>query len=105
MRQLGELRDNAKETFRKHGVEVIAVFREEKEGKQGLEKIRKRAGDGFTLALDLNAKKTSRYSPGRMKFDSYIIGKDGRIIGIIDGSLRVRAQSDQIAKILEKANQ
>lgn len=102
MSQLVELRNNSKKDFEKHNVEVIAIFREEKEGQTGLKKIQKRAKTEFTLALDLDKKKTGRYSPKRRTFDNYVIDKSGKIIAIIDGTLRVRGKFKQIADILDK---
>lgn len=95
------MRENAKASLKKHNAEVIAIFREEKTGKKGLEKIKSQTKVDFTLALDLDKKLTPKYSPKRGTFDNYVIGPDGKIVKIIDGSLRVRGKADQIAKILD----
>ncbi len=97
MAQLGELKNN-EEKFKAAGAEVIAVFREESKGVEGLEIIKKRAGAGFTYALDTGKKKTARYSPGRRKFDNYVIDKSGIIRAVINGDLRNRAKSDELLK-------
>lgn len=101
MRQLVELTKHA-EKFEKMNVEVIAVFREEKEGVAGLEKIKAKTKTPFTLCLDTGAKQTAAYSPGRMEFDNYIIGPDGKLAGKIDGNLRRRSKSVQLFALLGK---
>ncbi len=83
------------------GVEVIAVFREEAKGVEGLQIIKDKTGVNFTLCLDTDAEHTSRYSPGRGEFDNYVIDKQGNIAAIIDGTLRKRALSDKLFEILE----
>ena len=99
MRQLGELKKNAAK-FKEQGVEVIAVFREESKGVDGLEIIKTKTGVEFTLGLDKGAEQTSRYSPGRMQFANYVINKSGVICGIIDGDLRNRAKSAQLLEVV-----
>lgn len=101
MKQLGELNEHA-EKFEEMGVEVIAVFREEAKGVEGLQIIKERTGVNFTLCLDTGAENTSRYSPGRGKFDNYVIDKEGNIAAIIDGNLRKRAKSEKLFEILEQ---
>lgn len=101
MRQLGELKENA-EKFEEAGLEIIAIFREEREGVEGLKKIKEKTGVDFTLCLDTGAEKTSAYSPGRGKFDNYLIGSDGKVAAIFDGSLTKRALSEQLLEAIEK---
>ena len=52
MRQLGELKRNAGQQFEEKGVKVVAVFREEKQGLDGLKRIKNKTKTDFTLALD-----------------------------------------------------
>lgn len=99
MRQLGELKKSA-DRFKEQGVEVIAVFREEAKGVEGLEIIKEKTEVEFTLCLDKDAEKTSRYSPGRRQFAGYVIDKSGVICGFIDGDLRNRAKSEQLLEIV-----
>ena len=104
MRQLGELQKHADE-FKQLNAELIFIFREEDQGIEGLEKIRDRHKTEFTLALDPDRKATQRYSSGRMEFDNYVIRKDGTIAGIVDGTLRERATSEQLIRLLKEFEQ
>jgi len=61
MRQLVELNRSAAK-FEEMGVEVIAVFREEKAGVAGLQKIKSRTETPFTLVVDLGAENTAARS-------------------------------------------
>ena len=101
MAQLGELKKNA-DKFQAMGVEVIAVFREDKKGVEGLEIIKKKTGVEFTLALDTGANNTSKYSPVKKTFDNYVVDKTGVITKIIEGDLRNRAKSKQLLDELGK---
>lgn len=101
MRQLGELKSNGAKQFEELGVEVVAVFREEKAGLDGLKKIKARTKVDFTLALDTPATATKAYSNGRREFDNYLVDKDGVIQGVIDGSLKSRAQAEQLVTMIK----
>lgn len=101
MRQLGELKSKA-DTFKQQGVEVIAVFREEKKGEEGLAAIKERSGVDFTLCLDLGAEKTRPYSPGKMQFANYVVDASGVIRGVIDGDLKNRAKSAELLSALDR---
>ena len=101
MRQLGELNKNGAQQFKEMGVEVVAVFREEREGLAGLKKIKNRTKVDFTLALDTPANATKAYSNGRKEFDNYLVDGSGVIQGVIDGSLKTRAQSEQLVKMIK----
>ena len=103
MRQLGELNKNA-DKFKEMNVEVIAIFRKEAEGIEGLQKVRDKTKVEFTLGLDTPAEKTASYSPGRREFSSYVIDSKGSIQGIIKGSLMKRANSEQLMEILASLN-
>lgn len=69
--------------FKKLGIDVLSVHREEKEGAKGLMKTAKKSGATYHLSTDLGNKSTAAYST--KGFDSYLIGKDGSILAIIDG--------------------
>ena len=101
MRQLGELNRNA-DKFKEHNFEVIAVFREEKNGTDALKLIKKKTKVDFTLALDTPVEKTAAYSPGNKEFTNYVIDKSGVIRGIIPGDLRNRAKSKELLDIIAK---
>ena len=83
MKQLGELQKNGAQQFKELGVEVVAVFREEREGIAGLKKIKNRTKVNFTLALDTPANATKAYSNGRKEFDNYLVDGTGVIRGVI----------------------
>lgn len=103
MKQLVQLKEHAEE-FESQNAEVIAIFREEKKGVEGLKAIEERQKVKFTLALDLGKESTPRYSPGKMEFDNYVVDKSGTIRAIIDGKLTTRAQADQLLKVLSEIN-
>jgi len=91
MSQLVEL-GKSKEAFAEAGAEVIAVFREEKEGEAGLAKIKKKTQTTFTLALDTGKEQTARYSAGEREFTGYVINSQGVIADVFKGDLKNRAK-------------
>lgn len=101
MRQLVQLNENAEE-FRKLNAELVFVFREEREGVDGLKKIKERTKTGYTLALDFDRKSTAAYSPAKMTFDNYVVDKSGIIKGIVPGKLRTRATAEQLLSVLRE---
>ncbi|MGI9474755.1 MAG: peroxiredoxin family protein [Rubripirellula sp.] len=101
MRQLVQLKSHAEE-FKANNATLIFVFREESEGVDGLKKIKEKHDPPFVLALDLDKKSSKDYSPKRMTFDNYVIDSKGKIRGVIDGSLRDRAKSDELLKVLKE---
>ena len=103
MNQLVELGKHA-EDFTKANTDVIAVFREEKEGEKGLEKIKKNTKTPYILALDNGNKKTGRYSPGKKEFSGYVINKEGEITKVFEGNLRNRAKSAELLTAIAAAN-
>ena len=102
MRQLVELGKNA-DKFKDAGAEVIAVFREEQKGEDGLKTIVKNTSTPFTLALDYGKKKTSRYSAGNREFTGYVINPKGVITKIFKGDLRNRANSTELLEAIAAA--
>ncbi len=100
MAQLVELKKN-NDKFADRGVEVIAVFREEKQGLEGLQKTKDKTGVPFTLALDLGAEHTAAYSPGKWVFNSYVVDSSGTVRAIVEGDLRNRAKSEQLLNAIE----
>lgn len=101
MKQLVELQKQAEE-FKKKNAELIFVFREERDGVSALKKMKEEFKTSFTLTLDLGKKNTPQYSPANRTFDNYVIDSKGVVRGIIDGTLRTRAKSDALLKLLEK---
>ena len=99
MKQLVELGNKAEE-FKKSKTEVIAVFREESKGEDGLKAIKEKTRTTFTLALDNDKKQTARYSGGKGEFTGYVISPKGKITKIIKGDLRTRAKSDELLKAI-----
>ena len=99
MNQLGELKENAGK-FSDRNVEIIAVFREERAGIEGLKLVREKTDVEFTLALDNGAEQTAAYSTGQGKFDSYVVDAEGVIAGIVKGDLTNRAKSEQLLEIV-----
>ena len=100
MKQLVELGKN-KDAFTAAGADVIAVFREEKQGEAGLEKIVAKTKTTFDLALDNGNKQTARYSTGRREFTGYVINTEGVITNVFAGDLRNRAKSDELITALK----
>lgn len=88
--------------FKSLNTEVIFVFREEQEGVDGLQKIKDKFGTSFTLAVDLNKKSSSAYSPKRMTFDNFVIDQSGKLVRVIDGTLKDRAKAEQLIATLKE---
>jgi len=101
MKQLVQLQKNA-DDFKKLNAELIFVFREERLGVEGLEKIKDKVKPTYRLALDFDKKSSSAYSPKKKTFDNYVIDSDGTVRQIIDGTLTVRATAEELIKILEE---
>ena len=90
-----------RKNLKKLGVKVVAIFREEKEGLAGLEKVRASTGVPFTLALDTPASATAGYSNGMKEFDNYVVDNTGVIRGVIDGSIKNRAPAAKFVEIVK----
>ena len=101
MRQLVQLQKQS-DDFKALNTEMIFVFREEKDGVDGLKKIRDKTKTGFTLTFDLDKKSTKAYSTKRMTFDNFVIDRKGNVQAVIDGTLRDRATADELLKVLRK---
>ncbi len=103
MAQLVKLQERADE-FADLNTEVIVVFREEREGVDGLKKTVERSKTSFRLGLDLNKEKTARYSPKRGQFANYVLDRHGVVRGMVDGDLRDRATADELMAFLKELN-
>ena len=101
MAQLVQLQKQSEE-FQKLNAELIFVFREERQGVEGLKMIKDRSKTSYTLAVDLNRKSSIAYSPKRMTFFNYVIAGDGTVKGIIPGNLKTRATAEQLTKHLKE---
>lgn len=98
---MGQLKDLQKnyQDIRKAGGEVIVVFREERDGVDGLKKSQKVAGAEFPLLLDLGAKSTADYSTSG--FTTYIIDKQGKVKKILAGTKPKRPKAAEILAALK----
>ena len=101
MKQLVQLQQHADE-FKALNTELVFVFREEKEGSDGLKRIRDRTKTKFTLAVDLNKSSSRAYSPKKMTFDNFVIDRTGHVRAIIPGTLRERATAEVLLKNLKE---
>lgn len=101
MRQLVQLNKHS-ESFKALNAELVFVFREEREGVEGLKKIRERTKTDYTLAVDLNKKSSAAYSGKRMTFDNFVIDGKGSVRAIVPGTLRERATAEQLLKTLKE---
>lgn len=88
--------------FKSLNTEVIFVFREEQEGVDGLKKIKDKFGTSFTLAVDLNKKSSAAYSPKKMTFDNFVIDQSGKLVRVIDGTLKDRSKAEQLIATLKE---
>lgn len=98
MGQLKNLQENY-EDISKAGGEVIVVFREERDGVEGLMKSKKVAGAEFPLLLDLGAKNTADYSTSG--FTTYIIDQEGKVKKILAGTKPKRPKAEAIIAALK----
>jgi peroxiredoxin len=98
MGQLKDLQENYEE-IQKAGGEVIVVFREERDGVEGLKKSQKVADAEFPLLLDLGAKSTEDYST--TGYTTYIIDKDGKVKKILAGTKPKRPKAETIIAALK----
>jgi len=96
--QLVKLHTN-KAKFDAMGVQVISVFREEKDGVAGAKKSSTKTGFSPIL-LDSPANITKAYSQG--DYSTYLIGKDGKVKAKISGSKKIRPTADIILETAEK---
>jgi peroxiredoxin len=103
MRQLVQLQEYAKD-FKALNAEMLFVFREESEGVEGLEKIKKKQKTTYRLSVDLDKKSSKAYSPKKMTFDNFVVDSNGIVRGIIDGTLRDRATAEELMKVLKEIN-
>ena len=101
MRQLVQLQKHA-DDFKKLNAELVFVYREEKEGVDGLKKIKEKANPSYRLALDFEKKSSGAYSPEKMTFNNYVIDSQGTVRGIVDGTLRDRATAEELTKIFKE---
>jgi peroxiredoxin len=101
MRQLVQLQKHA-DDFKNLNAELIFVYREEKEGVDGLKKIKDKVNPTYRLALDFEKKSSGAYSPEKMTFNNYVVDSKGTVRGIVDGTLRDRATAEELTKIFKE---
>ncbi len=95
---MGESAEQLKEA----GVEVIAVFREEREGVEGLEKIREETETTFTLGVDNRATNTRAY--GTRTLGTYVIDSSGVVQKYFPGNVRKRVGQEDLLEAVEALN-
>lgn len=81
--------------FKKQGAEVVCVFREEKDGAEGIKKARTQTCAVFPVLLDPGAVETALYSRG-VSFTTYVVGKEGEIDAVLEGVKVKRPTADEI---------
>lgn len=64
--------------------EIIAVFREEQDGVEGLQKSISKTKATYPMLLDLKNKKTAAYSD--RGFATYIVDQKGKIAAMLPGT-------------------
>ncbi|MEM9415713.1 MAG: hypothetical protein AAGA29_09590 [Planctomycetota bacterium] len=86
------------ETFEQHNAAVATVFREERDGTAGLEKIREAVGEGPIILADLGAEQTAGYS--EQGFKTYIIDPEGVVRAELGGTVRTRPDAEAVLEAL-----
>jgi len=86
--------------FKKLDAEVLAVFREERDGAAGLAKVRSKTKAAFPLLLDLNKVATGEYSDSG--FHTYLINKQGKIEMVLTGKITNRPSGEEIFKAAQE---
>lgn len=76
------------------GAQIVAVFRENKEGVEGLKKVRKASKAEFLLLDDPDKQQTKAYSPEG--FAAYVVDSQGIIRGVFDGTKTGRPDPDKL---------
>jgi len=100
MKQLVQLQQQYHE-FQSAGCEIIAVFREEKDGKDGLKKSLERTRAEYPLLLDTPPEATKSYSPDG--FHTYIIDPAGVVRVDLPGTKMKRPDAEEILAALQEA--
>ncbi len=98
MGQVKQLQNHYQE-IQKAGAEVVVVFREERDGMEGMMKSQKTTGAQFPLLLDDNKQMTGDYSPEG--YSTYIINPKGEITQVIHGTKANRAGIPAMMKALK----
>ena len=86
------------------GAEVLVIFREDKKEVDGLKISAAKTGAKFNLLTDLGRKVTSAYQGYGKTFNTYVIGKDGKVHKILGGNKFVRPNAQIIIEALKSAN-
>ena len=76
----------------------MAIFREEQDGKAGLKQSQQRTKAEFPLVLDKDSVQTRAYS--QESFNTYVIGRQGRIQAMLKGTKTKRPDAKQILSAL-----
>lgn len=94
-----QLQQRRKE-FQELGADIVAVYRENREGAAGLKKVAEASGAEFTLLNDPRAANSSRYS--QEGFDAYVIDKEGVIRAAVQGTKPKRPEIDTLLAEVKK---
>jgi hypothetical protein len=78
--------------------EIVAVFREEKDGVEGLKKAREKTKAAYPFVLDMDAEKTGAYSTEG--FSTYIITA-GKVDEELNGTKMIRPNAEKILEALK----
>jgi len=88
--------------FSEAGAEVLVVFREERGGIKNLKKAELSSGGKFPLLLDDGGAQTKIYSESG--YDTYIVGKDGKVAVKLEGSKEIRPTDEDVLKALKEVD-
>jgi len=81
------------------GAQIVAVFRENKEGVEGLKKVRQASKAEFLLLDDPEKQQTQAYSPEG--FAAYVVDTQGIIRGVFDGTKTGRPDPDKLLAVVK----
>ena len=85
---------NEYQQFQDLNTEIVAVFREEEKGAEGLKLAREKTKAEFPFVMDLGAEQTAGYSA--TGFSTYVIGKDGQVEAELTGTKMVRPPAEEV---------
>ncbi|QDT39288.1 peroxiredoxin family protein [Stratiformator vulcanicus] len=85
--------------FKEAGAEVVVVLREERDGAEGIAKMRRASGAKFPILIDAPAEATSAYST--QGYDAYVINSKGKIVKVIDGLKTKRPAAGELLEAVK----
>ena len=99
IQQLVQL-EQQKQSIQSLNTEIITVFTEDKKQIEGLNLTVKKAKTDTILLTDLNSEHTKQYTS--QGYDTFIIGKNGKILARIDGKKYNRPTGATLLTILKE---